>query len=159
MTYRSSPTMTRSLSSSSQTPRGTGVARSEATVAHLLRRISTVESRALARPGEAQPDDLIALDDPEQAVASSIARRPERAEASILVDVPRALRGTTVRLDVAGVPVYIERLRRPVVEDQLAGRHRSRDQGGRNRLAVTDLDIIQALHAIKLMPGSGLVRT
>jgi hypothetical protein len=123
------------------------------------RRVSTVESRAPAQLGEAQPDDLIALDDPEQAVTSSIGRRPERAEASILVDVPLALRGTTVRLDVARVPVYIERLRRPVVEQQLAGGHCSRDQGSCNRLAVNDLDILQALHRISLLPGSGLVRT
>src|ERR671911_1803633 len=123
------------------------------------RRVSTVESRAPAQLGEAQPDDLIALDDPEQVVTSSIGRRPERAEASILVDVPLALRGTTVRLDVARVPVHIERLRCPVVEEQLAGRHCSRDQGGRNRLAVNDLDILQALHRISLLPGSGLVRT
>jgi hypothetical protein len=123
------------------------------------RRVSTVESRAPAQLGEAQPDDVTALDDPEQAVTSSIGRRPERAEASSLVDVPLALHGTTVRLDVARVPVYIERLRRPVVEEQLAGRHCSRDLGGRNRLAVNDLEILQALHRISLMPGSGLVRT
>ena len=48
------------------------------------RRVATVESRAPAQLSEAQPDDLIGLDDPEQAVTSSIARRPERAEASIL---------------------------------------------------------------------------
>src|SRR5919107_1079789 len=128
-------------------------------VAVSRRRVSTVESRAPARLGEAQPDDLIAVDDPEQVVTSSIDRRPERAEASILVDVPLALRGTTVRFDVARVPAYIERLRRPVVEEQLAGRHCSRHQGGRNRLAVNDLDILQALHRITLRPGSGLVRT
>src|ERR671911_2412973 len=119
------------------------------------RRVSTVESRAPAQLGEAQPDDLIALDDPEQAVTSSIGRRPERAEASILVDVPLALRGTTVRLNVARVPAYLERLRRPVVEEQLAGRHCSRDQGGRNRLAVNDLDILQPVHRITLPARSG----
>jgi hypothetical protein len=64
------------------------------------------------------------------------------SKASILVDVPLALRGTTVRLDVARVPAYFERLHRPVVEAQLAGRHRSRDHRGRNRLAVNDLDIL-----------------
>src|SRR4051794_34073743 len=122
------------------------------------RRVSTVESRAPGQLGKAQPDDLIPLDDPEQAVTSSIGRRPERAEASVLVDVPLALRGTTVRVDIARVPVYIERLRRLVVEAQLAGRHCSRDQGGRNRLAVNDLDIRQALHRISLLPGSGPVR-
>src|SRR5918996_6034796 len=119
------------------------------------RLVSTVESRAPAQLCEAQPDDLIALDDPAQLVASSIGRRPERAEASVPVDVPLALRGTTVRLDVARVPAHIERLRRPVVEEQLAGRHCSRDQGGRNRLAVNDLDVLQALHRITLLPGSG----
>ena len=123
------------------------------------RRVSTGESRAPARLGEAQPDDLIALEHPEQVVTRSIGRRPERAEAPILVDVPLALRATTVRLDVARVPVYIERLRRPVVEAQIAGRHCSRDQGGRNRLAVNDLDILQTLHTITVLPGSGLVRT
>src|SRR5215218_3641991 len=119
------------------------------------RRVTTVESRAPAQLGEAQPNDLIALDDPEQVVTSSIGRRPERAEASILVDVPLALRGTTVRLDVARVPVYIERLRRPVVEEQLAGRHCSRDQGAHNRLAVNDLDVLQALHRISLRLDPG----
>jgi hypothetical protein len=70
------------------------------------RLVSTVESRAPFELRDAQPDDLIALDDPAQAVASSIGRRPERAEASIFVDVPLALCGTTVRLDVARVPAY-----------------------------------------------------
>src|SRR5678815_2424265 len=89
------------------------------------------------------PTNSSPLDNPKQVVASSIGRGPERAEASILVDVPPALRGTTVRLDVARVPVCSERLRRPVVEEQLAGRHCSRDQGGGNRITVNDLDIVQ----------------
>src|SRR3954453_22864458 len=106
------------------------------------RLVSTVESRAPAQLREAQPDDLIALDDPAQVVASSIGRWPERAEASIFVDVPLDLCGTTVRLDIARVPACLEPLRRPVVEEQLAGRHCSRDHRGRNRLAVNSLDAL-----------------
>ena len=56
-------------------------------------------------------------------------------------------------------PVHIERLRRSVVEEQLAARHCSRDQRCRNRLAVNDLEILHAFHKVSLLPGSGLVRT
>src|SRR4051794_35241059 len=124
-----------------------------------LGRVSTVDSRALAQLSEAQPDDFTAVDDPAEAVTSSMHRRPERAEATILVEIPLALRGTTIRLDVARAPVHIECLCRPVVVDQLAGRHCSWDQGRRHRLAVNDLDIFQALHQINLLRRSGLVRT
>src|SRR3954470_1171072 len=118
------------------------------------RLVSTVESRASIQFFEAQPDDGLALDDPAQVVTGAICRRPERAETPIFVEVPLALCGTTVRLYIARLSAWIKRLRRAVVEAQPAGRHCSRDQRGRNRLAVNDLDIFQPLHRITQLTRS-----
>jgi len=57
------------------------------------RLVSTVESRAPAQLGEAEPDDLIARDDPAQVIASSIGRR------ATVLGLPDGIRALLFDLD------------------------------------------------------------
>src|SRR6185503_9824874 len=50
--------------------------------------VATVEPGASAELGETEPDDDAILDDPAEVIAGAVAGRPERTEATVVVDVP-----------------------------------------------------------------------
>jgi len=107
--------------------------------------VATVELGASAELGETEPDDDAILDDPAEVVAGAVAGRPERTEATVVVDVPLAAGRTTV-FDVRGPAVRLENLGRMVGEHKLSRRHGPRDECRRDHVAVGHLDIIQPGH-------------
>jgi len=107
--------------------------------------VATVEPGASAELGETEPDDDAILDDPAEVVAGAVVGRPERTEATVVVDVPLAAGRTTV-FDVRAPAVRLENLGRMVGEHKLSRRHGPRDECRRDHVAVGHLDIIQPGH-------------
>ena len=107
--------------------------------------VATVEPGASSELGETEADDHAILDDPAEVVAGAVAGRPERTEATVVIDVPFAAGRTTV-FDIRGPAGRLEDLGRMVSEHKLSRRQGPGDECWRDHVAVGHLDIIQPVH-------------
>src|SRR4030095_6610947 len=104
--------------------------------------IPTIEARASVQLGEAQTDDVPGLHDPSQVVTRLIARRPERAEAALVIDMPAAARFAAV-LDVGGSTVRFKHLGGAVVVHEVPRGECQGDQLGSHRIVVCGMNLLQ----------------